>query len=100
MAQEEYQQLTERLDRIDGLLLSMKDVLTIAECAAYTGYTKNRIYKLTSQRAIPFYKPMGGKIVFRKSEIDDWLLQNRQATAAEINSRAATAVTIRRIKQQ
>lgn len=98
MAQEEYQQLAERLDRIEGLLLSKKDVLTIEECAAYTGYTKNHIYRLTSQRAIPFYKPMGGKIVFRKSEIDKWLLRNRQATAAEISSRATTAVTIKRLK--
>lgn len=100
MAHEEYQRLTERLDRIEDLLLARKDVLTIEECAKYTGYTKGHLYRLTSQRAIPFYKPMGGKIVFRKSEINDWLLQNRQATAAEINSRAATAVTIRRMKQQ
>lgn len=98
MAQEEYQQLAERLDRIEGLLLSKKDVLTIEECAAYTGYTKNHIYRLTSQRAIPFYKPMGGKIVFRKSEIDEWLLRNRQATATEIGSRATTAVTLKRLK--
>lgn len=99
MAQEEYRQLTERLDRIEALLLSRKDVLTIDECAAYTGYAKNHIYRLTSQRAIPYYKPMGGKIVFRKSEIDEWLLRNRQATAAEIDSRAATAVAIRRLRR-
>lgn len=99
MAQEEYQALTERLDRMERLLLGGKEVLTIDECAAYTGYTKNHLYRLTSTRAIPFYKPLGGKIVFRKSEIDNWLLQNRQATVAEIDSRAATAVTTRRLKQ-
>lgn len=88
MAQEEYQQLTERLDRMERLIISgNKEVLTLEECAAYTGYTKNHLYRLTSTRAIPFYKPMGGKIVFRKSEIDNWLLRNRQATAAEISSR-------------
>lgn len=95
---DEFQQLSERLDRIESLLLSKKDVLTLNECAAYMGYTKNHIYRLTSQRAIPFYKPMGGKIVFRKSEIDEWLLRNRQATAEEIDSRATTAVVLRRMK--
>lgn len=91
--------LNDRLDRMERLILGgNKEVFTLDECAAYTGYAKNHLYRLTSQRLIPFYKPMGGKIVFRKSEIDDWLLRNRQATAAEIESRATTAVTTRRMK--
>jgi excisionase family DNA binding protein len=91
MAEEEYKALTERLARIESLVMSgTKEVLTIDECSAYTGYSKNHLYRLTSQRAIPFYKPMGGTIYFRKSEIEDWLLRNRQATEAEINSQATT----------
>ena len=91
MAEEEYKALTERLDRIESLVMvGTKEVLTIDECSAFTGCAKNHLYRLTSQRAIPFYKPMGGTIFFRKSEIEDWLLQNRQATEAEINSKATT----------
>ncbi len=91
MAEEEYKALTERLARIESLVVAgAKEVLTIDECAAYTGYSKNHLYRLTSQRAIPFYKPMGGTIYFRKSEIEDWLLRNRQATEAEISSKATT----------
>ena len=91
MAEEEYKALTERLDRIESLVMvGTKEVLTIDECSAFTGYAKNHLYRLTSQRAIPFYNPMGGTIFFRKSEIEDWLLQNRQATEAEINSKATT----------
>lgn len=91
MAEEEYKAITERLARIESLVAAgTKEVLTIDECSAYTGYSKNHLYRLTSQRAIPFYKPMGGTIYFRKSEIEDWLLQNRQATEAEINSKATT----------
>lgn len=91
MAEEEYKALTERLARIESLVMAgAKEVLTVDECAAYMGYTKNHMYRLTSQRAIPFYKPMGGTIYFCKSEIEDWLLRNRQATEAEINSKATT----------
>lgn len=91
MAEEEYKALTERLDRIESLVMvGTKEVLTIDECSAFTGYKKAHLYRLTSQRAIPFYKPMGGTIFFRKSEIEDWLLQNRQATEAKINSKATT----------
>lgn len=80
MAEKEYKELTERLDRLESLLLAgTKEVLTLDECSIFTGYSKNHLYRLTSQRAIPFYKPMGGTIYFRKSEIENWLLQNRKA---------------------
>lgn len=37
-----------------------KEVLTIAEVARLTGYSKATIYKLTCERKIPFYKPEHG----------------------------------------
>lgn len=91
MAEEEYKELTKRLARLESLLLTgTKEVLTLEECSIFTGYSKNHLYRLTSQRAIPFYKPMGGTIYFKKQEVEEWLLQNRQATEAEINSKATT----------
>lgn len=91
MAEKEYTALREQIDELRRLLLAgTKEVLTIDECAIPTGYSKNHLYKLTSQRAIPFYKPLGGSIRFKKSEVEDWLLQNRQATVSEINSLATT----------
>lgn len=91
MAEKEYTALREQIDELRRLLLAgTKEVLTIDECAILTGYSKNHLYKLTSQRAIPFYKPLGGSIRFKKSEVEEWLLQNRQATVSEINSLATT----------
>lgn len=97
MAEEEYKELKEQLNRLEQLVIAgTKEVLSLDECAAFTGYSKNHLYRLTSQRAIPFYKPMGGTIYFKKSEIEDWLLRNRQATDAEINSKAATICRTRK----
>lgn len=93
MGEEEYKALTERLARIERLVMAGvkdKEVLTMDECSAYTGLSKSRLYWLTSHRAIPFYKPMGGAIYFRKGEIEEYLLKNRHATQAEISSRATT----------
>lgn len=96
---EEIEALKEQLDRIERLLIeSSKTILNIDECAAYTGYSKDTIYRHTSQRTIPFYKPMNGAIYFRRSEIDDWLLRNRMATKQEISSMAATHIATRRVK--
>lgn len=99
MAEKEYEELTARLDRIERWLLQgSKAVLTVDELAAYTGYTKSHIYRLTSRREIPCYKPCGGTLYFKTDEINSWLLQNRQATAGEIESKAATHIAKRRIK--
>jgi len=73
---------------IETLLLSQKTVLNFNEVAAYTGLSKSHLYKLTSSSGIPCYKPSGKQIYFNKPEIDNWLLQNRKATTAELQDKA------------
>ena len=75
-------------------MLSQKEVLSMEELTEYTGWKKSHIYRMTSQRAIPFYKPMGGNIFFKRSEIDEWLLRNRQSTEEELSSKATTRLVI------
>lgn len=95
MAEKEYQELTAQIDGLKKLIIAgSKEVLSIEECATFTSLSVAHIYRLTSQRAIPFYKPMGGKIYFKKSEIENWLLQGRQATDSEIKSQAVTYCAI------
>lgn len=99
MAEEEYISIMSRLDSIEKKILTDKEVLTLDEAAVYTGWKKSHLYRLTSQRAIPFYKPMGGNIFFKRSELDEWLCSNRQATEAEISSAASTHIAIKNIKK-
>lgn len=96
MTVSEYLQSIEMRQRnIEALLLSQKTVLNFDEGAAYTGLSKSYLYKLTSTGGIPCYKPQGKHIYFNKQEIDQWLLQNRRATASELESQAATFVTLK-----
>lgn len=48
--------LSERLDRIEKLLVANKKVLTFDEACDYTGISKSYLYKLTSQNEIPLEK--------------------------------------------
>ena len=80
--------IDDRLRNIETLLLSQKTVLNFNEVAAYTGLSKSHLYKLTSSSGIPCYKPSGKQIYFNKPEIDNWLLQNRKATTAELQDKA------------
>lgn len=58
------------------LLKSQKDILNIQELCAYTGLSKNYVYKLTATGVLPHSKPFGKLIFFRKKDIDDFMLKN------------------------
>ena len=87
-------ELYQRLSQIEALLNSQKAVLNFNEVAAYTGLSKSYLYKLTCSGGIPCYKPQGKHIYFSRQEIDNWLLQNRKTTTAEIEMQAASYVTL------
>ena len=42
------------------------------EAAKYLGYSAQYIKQLTCQKKIPFQKINGGKLQFKKSELDTW----------------------------
>ena len=56
-----------------NLNLGSDRYLTKKDAATYTGLS---IRTLESARDLSRYKP-GGKILFKKSEIDDWIFKNR-----------------------
>jgi len=53
---------------------------------------KPTVYAWIGQRSIPYHKK-GKKLMFLKSEIDNWLKEGRRKTAAEIQAEAAAYVT-------
>ncbi len=63
----------------------MKELISIAEAASYLKMPLQSVYKLTSKRLVPFYKP-GKRILFDVSELDAWLLQSKKATITDRNS--------------
>ena len=65
------------IEHIDRFYSEVKTVLTVAEACEYMGITESHLYKLTSNGKIPHYKPTGKLIYFDRSELDDWLLQNK-----------------------
>lgn len=93
--------IEERLDKIEQLLtaqsLQNKVVLNIDEVAQFTGLSKLYLYKLTSKNEIPHSKPNGKNIFFNKSEIEEWLLRNRQATNEELEAEAVN-YSVNRLK--
>ena len=70
--------------------LNTKEVLTSDEAASYMGVSKSYLYKLTMEKKIPHYKPMGKMVYFNRQELEYWLQANRVATDEELNQQAQT----------
>lgn len=81
-----------KLELLMGSILVAKNVLSFEEAARYLGFAESYLYKLTSSQQVPFYKPLGKKLFFKREELDAWLLQNRTKTTTEINAAAADHV--------
>ena len=79
----------------------MKPVLTMDEACEYTGKSKSAMYKLTHERKLPFSKPNGKCIYFRREDLESWMMSNRVATAEEIADEATkrTASKVRKQKK-
>lgn len=87
--QQTIEQWCERMEKIT--LLGNKQILTLSEAAMLTGYKEKGLYELTSQRRIPHYKK-NGKLYFKKSELEEWMTENRVMTNEEIHIKAVTYV--------
>lgn len=79
-----------QLDRIEKYtLLAAKNVLVLEEAALILGVATSTLYKMTMRNQVPYYKPNGKLVYFNKHELEEWMMQNRVASASEIEERAA-----------
>ncbi|MCU0238543.1 MAG: helix-turn-helix domain-containing protein [Pyrinomonadaceae bacterium] len=91
--------ILERLNQIEQHLqeqtLLKKDILNLEEASSYLDISSSHLYKLTSQKKIPHFCPQGKKLYFRREELNEWLLSNRQTTTAEIEDYALNHFTLK-----
>ena len=61
------------------------EFLTIDEAAKYLNLAKQSIYGFTSKGQIPFIK-RAKRLLFRKSDLEKWLLEGRKKSITEIEN--------------
>lgn len=64
---------------------SQSTLLTVEQAAQYLNLARQTLYGYTSQRVIPFIKK-GKKLYFEKEALDQWLLEGKKQTRAEIEA--------------
>ena len=60
--------------------LTEKTYLSVRETAEYLGYSPGYIYRLASLNVLPHYAPNGGRILFNRLELDEWVANNGRKT--------------------
>lgn len=89
----EVQVILEKLAQLEGKIeeqnLLQKEVLTFNDVCKYLDISSSHLYKLTSQKQIPHFCPQGKKLYFNRTEVDQWLMRNRQETTEDIETAAA-----------
>ncbi len=90
-----------RLRNLENLIQeNTKCIFTLIEASEYLGISKSTLYKLTSQRKIPFHKPNGKLIYFQKSDLDNWALKNRNKPLNEIEHDSLKDYVDHRLNQE
>ena len=62
--------------------------LSVTDAAFYTGLSKAYLYKLIYLKKIPYYKPTGGKVFFKKEELDTFIFRGRISADYELHEQA------------
>ena len=65
---------------------------TCKQAAEYIGIKRTYLYKLTSQRLIPFYSPTGRHIIFAKEDLDAWVRAAKVPSQSELEANAQTTI--------
>lgn len=91
----EYDDLLRRISRLERGGVSDQTYLSVDDVCRMTGMKRERIYRLTCEQRIPYYKVRGGRrIHFKRAEIEEWLTENHIRTKADIDDAATTYVAI------
>ena len=75
--QRQIEELQKRMDAVEDSLDNAKEVLSVEETARFMDIARSSLYKMTSDRSIPFYRPNGKMIYFEKADILEWIRKNR-----------------------
>ena len=80
------------ITKVYNLLLELKSIISdetsefvdINEASAYLRLKKSYLYNLVYLNKIPFYKPNGKKLYFKKIELSKWINQSKIKTVNEV----------------
>ena len=74
-------------------LLAHKEILSFREALLYLDISESSLYKMVSESKINHFKPNGGKLYFRKSDLNNWMLQNECKSIGVLENELLTKIS-------
>jgi excisionase family DNA binding protein len=65
-----------------------KENMCVKEAAAYCGYKVSYMYALANRNEIPHHKPTGGRIFFKRGELDEFMARGKRNAGYEVQDTA------------
>jgi excisionase family DNA binding protein len=62
--------------------------LGVREAAEFLGFSKTYLYKLIFLKKIPFYKPTGGRVFFKRGDLEKFIFRKKTSADYEIADQA------------
>lgn len=59
--------------RKNNINMTEKKYMNVDEASDYLRISKATLYKITSEKRIKFYRPGGGKLMFQKEDLDEYV---------------------------
>lgn len=85
------QKITEQLNEIKMMIIKgnqfQKEIFTIKDLMAYTGFSDSTIHKLSAKKLIPHNKPTNGALFFDRAEIVSWIREHKVYSDEEVLSK-------------
>ena len=89
---------TEDIQRVQ--LIAQKEGLSFREALLYLDLSESSLYKMVSESKINYFKPNGGKLYFKKSDLDNWMLQNECKSIGVLENELLTKISSNGNKKQ
>lgn len=78
------EQVRKDIQKLRTLLELGKPVLNTDEAAAFMGVSRQYIYKLRAEHALPYYKSPKGGLYFKRSELEAWMTDRRYPSRKQL----------------
>jgi len=65
------------------LVVTQKKVLNSTEAAIYLHHTRGHIYRLISREDLPYFRPKGTRLYFKRKELEYWRLTRQHPIKAK-----------------
>lgn len=81
--------IKQQLDRIEQYaMIAAKTMLNIKEASFILGLSEQSVRNKARSHELPAYKPNHNTLYFKKSELEEWMMQNRSMSTKEIEAEA------------